>query len=324
MKKIITTALFSFLTCFTGIVLVVRHYEPSVTGIPLRYMKVRWSSPDRTYTLFGPSYAAYLTLPGDRNLGTPGSYPREHIEMLKQIPKNSTPVYVCSFREVAVSDCDVKRTPFYNPWSYALWQVKVTVKHTRWRQTDPIYFEKMLHSARRKMHREGWLHFAEIKRIRPDTVIILTPVKDMPDDLSSEMRSMLADIGFMVFDFTDFAEPSGFVNTLHLKPEYIARLEEEIHDNLRRHQFPILDYQKGDDRHMIIFDGINHLCSTASEEELHRFARKLGLKREWFHDECDHPHYDLTTKNARRRAMAAGAVKVNFRVYLKIIWERGV
>lgn len=60
---------------------------------------------------------------------------------------------------------------------------------------------------------------------------------------------------------------------------------------------------------MIITDGV-HLVSTESEDELHEFAEKLGLKREWYQKHNRHPHYDLTTKRAAARALALGAKKV--------------
>jgi hypothetical protein len=43
-------------------------------------------------------------------------------------------------------------------------------------------------------------------------------------------------------------------------------------------------------------------------EELHRMARKIGLKREWFQDH-DIPHYDVTNPK-RRLAVANGAKEI--------------
>jgi hypothetical protein len=40
--------------------------------------------------------------------------------------------------------------------------------------------------------------------------------------------------------------------------------------------------------------------------ELHTFARKLGLQREWFQDSLIAPHYDLTPIR-RIRALELGA-----------------
>lgn len=42
-------------------------------------------------------------------------------------------------------------------------------------------------------------------------------------------------------------------------------------------------------------------------EELHSFARQLGLKRSWFQDKTRYPHYDVTT-SVREKALAIGAI----------------
>lgn len=58
--------------------------------------------------------------------------------------------------------------------------------------------------------------------------------------------------------------------------------------------------------------GSSHLTADTLEE-LHAFARKIGLRRGWFQGSSRVPHYDLT--EARRdRALAAGAVFVPARV----------
>ena len=67
---------------------------------------------------------------------------------------------------------------------------------------------------------------------------------------------------------------------------------------------------------MILTDKIGHLVSDESLEELHTFARRLGLRREWFQGEKNGhprrtPHYDLTTARMRLRAVAAGAIVVS-------------
>ncbi len=49
-----------------------------------------------------------------------------------------------------------------------------------------------------------------------------------------------------------------------------------------------------------------HLVSDHSYEELHAFARSLGLRREWFEGD----HYDVPTE-VRERAIAQGAVAVS-------------
>jgi len=57
-----------------------------------------------------------------------------------------------------------------------------------------------------------------------------------------------------------------------------------------------------------------HMVSDASEEELHAFAARVGLKRSWaqLRPRASAAHYDLTQK---RRAMAIklGAVEVSRR-----------
>lgn len=60
---------------------------------------------------------------------------------------------------------------------------------------------------------------------------------------------------------------------------------------------------------MILTDGI-HLISDSSIGELHEFARRIGLKREWFQEHF-HPHYDLTTKRMSEKAVKAGAKEVD-------------
>lgn len=42
-------------------------------------------------------------------------------------------------------------------------------------------------------------------------------------------------------------------------------------------------------------------------EELHGFAIRLGLKRDWFQDRSRYPHYDVTVQ-VRERALRLGAL----------------
>jgi hypothetical protein len=51
-----------------------------------------------------------------------------------------------------------------------------------------------------------------------------------------------------------------------------------------------------------------HLVSDASYDELHAFARQLGLRRRWFQGD----HYDVPTE-VRARAIALGATPVEAR-----------
>ncbi|MFA5048629.1 MAG: DUF4031 domain-containing protein [Patescibacteria group bacterium] len=64
-----------------------------------------------------------------------------------------------------------------------------------------------------------------------------------------------------------------------------------------------------------------HLFSdTDNTAELHRFAEKIGLKRQWFqnHDHGVLPHYDL---NAAKRDMAVqyGASEVSMRYMVEVM-----
>lgn len=77
---------------------------------------------------------------------------------------------------------------------------------------------------------------------------------------------------------------------------------------------------------MIYYDEIGHL-SADSLKELHDFAKLIGLKREWFQDKkCRFPrvpHYDLTTKNMKKKAKSNGARKINNRKMLIFAYRLG-
>lgn len=55
-----------------------------------------------------------------------------------------------------------------------------------------------------------------------------------------------------------------------------------------------------------------HLTCDGDLAELHAFAKKIGLRREWFQDRLSGAHYDLTARR-RAAAVAAGAVEVSGR-----------
>ena len=56
--------------------------------------------------------------------------------------------------------------------------------------------------------------------------------------------------------------------------------------------------------------GSCHLTTDGSLDELHAFARRLGLKPEWFQNHAYAPHYDLTPAR-RAHALLLGAVHVD-------------
>jgi hypothetical protein len=51
-----------------------------------------------------------------------------------------------------------------------------------------------------------------------------------------------------------------------------------------------------------------HMMSDTSIEELHKFAEKIGMKRDWFQDGSA-PHYDLS-KSKRVLAISKGAIEI--------------
>lgn len=54
-----------------------------------------------------------------------------------------------------------------------------------------------------------------------------------------------------------------------------------------------------------------HLIAD-SDDELHAFASRLGLKLGWFQGTSTIPHYDLT-RNKRKQAVRTGAVEITLR-----------
>lgn len=73
-----------------------------------------------------------------------------------------------------------------------------------------------------------------------------------------------------------------------------------------------------------------HLTAD-TQEELHAFAARVGMRREWFQtckrrcgregDPCIHWHYDLTTSR-RARAVSLGAVEIDMNVMGEILRGR--
>lgn len=55
----------------------------------------------------------------------------------------------------------------------------------------------------------------------------------------------------------------------------------------------------------------SHMATDQDDlTELHEFALKIGLKREWFQDHRSVPHYDIVPSK-RKKALALGAVAVS-------------
>lgn len=72
---------------------------------------------------------------------------------------------------------------------------------------------------------------------------------------------------------------------------------------------------------MIYVDTRGHLISDKSLGELHKFARDIGLKCEWFQDHR-HPHYDCTTEQMITKAIMSGAEYVSVRALVSILRGR--
>jgi len=72
---------------------------------------------------------------------------------------------------------------------------------------------------------------------------------------------------------------------------------------------------------MILTDG-THLVSDKSVEELHDFAKRIKLKREWFQDKRV-PHYDLFGNKVKRAEMA-GAKRVSAMELVRKLIEGGI
>jgi hypothetical protein len=67
---------------------------------------------------------------------------------------------------------------------------------------------------------------------------------------------------------------------------------------------------------MTVYTDGKHLMArredgTTNYLELHDFAKRLGLKPEWYQNHPRHPHYDLTTGRMARKAVALGAKVVS-------------
>lgn len=63
-----------------------------------------------------------------------------------------------------------------------------------------------------------------------------------------------------------------------------------------------------------------HMVSDESVDELHEFAQRLGLRREWFQGGNSHPHYDLT-EGKRWQALRLGAREATHSE-IAAVWEK--
>jgi hypothetical protein len=61
-----------------------------------------------------------------------------------------------------------------------------------------------------------------------------------------------------------------------------------------------------------------HLITDGPNEELHRFAARLGLRRSWFQPSASGPHYDVTASK-RALALKLGAVALEDRPFHAIL-----
>jgi len=57
-------------------------------------------------------------------------------------------------------------------------------------------------------------------------------------------------------------------------------------------------------------------CDKGYEEELHRIASKIGLKRDWYQQHRSFPHYDLTARK-RELALREGVKEISVKEWLK-------
>jgi hypothetical protein len=69
--------------------------------------------------------------------------------------------------------------------------------------------------------------------------------------------------------------------------------------------------------------GSCHLTTDGDLDELHAFAKRLGMRREWFQPHILAPHYDLTPER-RAKALQLGAEIVPAREQSKRRRARGI
>lgn len=72
----------------------------------------------------------------------------------------------------------------------------------------------------------------------------------------------------------------------------------------------------------IYIDEQGHLITDADLEELHSFAKDIGMRREWFQNKASkhpHPHYDVFSPRLRAAAIKAGAIEITSRETVAIL-----
>lgn len=65
-----------------------------------------------------------------------------------------------------------------------------------------------------------------------------------------------------------------------------------------------------------------HMVSDLNVEELHEFAKTLGMRRSWFQNRERFPHYDITA-NKREQAIKLGAASVTGRELIQRAVKQG-
>ncbi|GAH44695.1 unnamed protein product [marine sediment metagenome] len=70
---------------------------------------------------------------------------------------------------------------------------------------------------------------------------------------------------------------------------------------------------------MIYTDKVHLVGDTL--QELHDFAKFIGLKREWFQDHPRHPHYDITTSRMLKKILAHKIIRISSKQLLKKLSE---
>lgn len=71
-----------------------------------------------------------------------------------------------------------------------------------------------------------------------------------------------------------------------------------------------------------IFDTPNSLTkwchfTACNVDVMHKLAKKIGLKREWFQDKLNRPHYDIKSEAIRKRALALGVILVKRSYFIR-------